>query len=225
MMRIILVAAFIILSRHGTAQDFSKYQRAFYADGEGYLPYRILFPLSFDSSKSYPLIVFLHGANEKGIDNESQLNIGGRLFLSDSNRGNYPAFVIFPQCPLNDSWACFDTEIDLSTGLAKNWSFPFRKEPTVITALLKKLLDSLVAQHFIDRSRIYIGGLSQGAMGVYDIVARYPDLFAAAFPICGAGEVNTSKYFAGKVALWIFHGADDEIVPPSFSRNFYKRLK
>jgi predicted peptidase len=62
-------------------------------------------------------------------------------------------------------------------------------------------------------------------MGVYDMIARYPDIFAAAFPICGAGKVSTADRFAKQVALWIFHGEKDDIVPVSFSRQYYKRLK
>lgn len=206
------------------SQNFSEYHKEVFSTGKGYLPYRILYPVSFDSSATYPLIIFLHGSFEKGTDNEAQLNIGGRYFLREENRKNFPAIVLFPQCPESGGWAWFDAKLDSSTGLAKDWFFPFRKEPTTITGLLKGLLDSLLTHHFIDNSRIYIGGLSQGGMGVYDMLARYPQLFAAAFPICGAGKVNTAKNFAAKVSLWIFHGSEDEIVPAYFSRNFYKRL-
>ena len=207
------------------AQDLSVYQSAYYISNEGRLPYRILYPLNFDSIRSYPMIVFLHGAFGKGIDNNLQLNIGGQYFLREENRKDFPAFVIFPQCPLDDSWAYFEAKIDSATGLAKQWVFPFLKNPTAPTALLKKILDSLLALSFIDKSRIYIGGLSQGGMGVYDLVARYPETFAAAFPICGAGRVSTAKNFAGKTSLWIFHGDKDNIVPVYFSRNYYRRLK
>jgi predicted peptidase len=185
----------------------------------------MLYPLSFDSAKQYPLVVFLHGAFEKGRDNNAQLDIGGRFFLRDENRKNFPAIVIFPQCPENDSWVYFDTKIDSATGLVKEWGFPFLKKPTAPTALLKELLDSLLNQHFVDKSRIYLGGLSQGGMGVYDMLARYPGIFAAAFPICGAGKISTAKNFAGKTALWIFHGEKDDIVPVYFSRDYYQRLQ
>jgi predicted peptidase len=214
--------ALFVSSLH--SQDLSEYQKEIFAGPKGNLGYRILYPDSFDSSASYPLLVFLHGAFEKGNDNEAQLRIGGRYFLREENRKNFPAIIIFPQCPQDDSWAWFDAKIDSATGLANSWDFPFRKQPTGVTALLKQLLDSLLSMHFIDKSRIYIGGLSQGGMGVYDMIARYPDVFAAAFPICGAGKTSTSKQFAGKVALWIFHGSDDEIVPTYFSRDFYRRL-
>jgi len=208
----------------GTAQDLTQYKKEIFRSGKGELPYRILYPLSFDSTHQYPLLIFLHGAFEKGTDNEAQLRIGGRFFLREENRKNFPAIIVFPQCPDDDSWAWFDTKIDSTTGLAASWDFPFHKEPTAVTGLLKKLIDSLLSTSFIDKSRIYIGGLSQGGMGVYDMIARYPDIFTAAFPICGAGKVSTAKEFAGKVAVWIFHGTDDEIVPVRFSREFYKRL-
>jgi predicted peptidase len=76
----------------------------------------------------------------------------------------------------------------------------------------------------IDLSRIYVGGLSQGGMGVLDLISRYPETFTAALSICGAGNSSTVKRFAGKVSLWLFHGSIDEIVPTSFSREYNKKL-
>ena len=205
------------------AQDLSEYKYGIFTKNNHSLPYRLLYPPSFDPSKKYPLVVFLHGSYEKGTDNELQLNIGGRYFLR--NREQYPAFVLFPQCPVDDSWAYFETRLDSVTGLANSWYFPFRKEPTQSTGLLKNLLDSLVLLPPVDPNRVYLGGLSQGGMGVFDMVARYPGMFAAAFPICGAGKVATAKYFAKQVPLWIFHGDKDDIVPVRFSRDFYKQIQ
>ncbi len=223
-MRIIFlpVLLFLFLSLH--AQDLSEYKKEVFVRKDLGLAYRILYPLTFDAAEKYPLLIFLHGASEKGFDNEAQLDIGGRFFLSDSNRRNFPAVIVFPQCPPNDLWAYFETELD-SVGIIKQVNFPFRKEPTAIISLLKQLLDSLVGLSFIDPNRIYLGGLSQGAMGVFDMVARYPDLFTAAFPICGAGKVSTADKFAKQTALWIFHGKEDDVVPVYFSRQFYHKLK
>jgi predicted peptidase len=206
------------------AQEMGEYKFAQFAEGRHFLPYRILLPASFDSSKKYPLVIFLHGALQKGTENEAQLNIGGRYFLREENRNRFPAIILFPQCPADDSWAYFETQLDSTSGLATKWFFPFRKEPTPVVLLVKHLLDSLINLHYVDVSKIYLGGLSQGGMGVFDMVARYPDLFAAAFPICGAGRVSTSKNFAGEVALWIFHGEKDDIVPARFARDYYKQL-
>jgi predicted peptidase len=213
----------ILISSVVSAQDFSAYEKHYYNAPELNLPYRLLRPLNFDASKKYPLIIFLHGAYEKGFDNEAQLNIGGRFFLRDSVRKNYPSYVLFPQCPQADLWAYFEVTTDSSYGKARI-NFPFRNKPTEVSFVLKKLIDSLMLADKIDPLRIYIGGLSQGGMGVLDFVARYPQTFAAAFSICGAGNVATCKRFAGKVSLWLFHGKDDDVVPVYFSQNYYKKL-
>lgn len=207
-----------------SAQNFSAYKREVFVEQDRELPYRILSPIG-DTTKKYPLIVFLHGAFEKGNDNEVQLNIGGSFFLRDSIRKNYPAYIIFPQCPLDDSWTYFENKIDFTTGFATDWNFPFKKEPTAVVNALKKLIDHIIAEGKIDTSRIYIAGLSQGGMGVLDMLARYPDLFAAGLSMCGAGEPATAKFFSGKSALWLFHGTNDQLVPPLFSQQYFKRLK
>jgi predicted peptidase len=81
-----------------SAQDRSAYTKQVFTDNGNELPYRILSPLN-NSGKKFPLIIFLHGAFERGNDNESQLNIGGRFFLRDSIRQKYPAYVVFPSMP------------------------------------------------------------------------------------------------------------------------------
>jgi predicted peptidase len=224
-MKKILPVILLAIIFEGKAQDSTNYKFAEFMMGDRVLPYRIMLPSSFESSKKYPLVVFLHGALQKGTDNEAQLNIGGRYFLREENRSRFPAMVLFPQCPYEDSWAYFETQLDSVSGLATKWFFPFRKEPTRTSRMLKLLLDSLVKLDHVDPARIYIGGISQGGMGVFDLVARYPQLFAAAFPICGAGKVSTAKNFSGEVAVWIFHGEKDDIVPARYSREFEKQLK
>jgi len=206
------------------AQDLSAYQKNLFADGDRVLPYRLLSPLT-EPGKKYPLIIFLHGAFEKGEDNELQLQIGGRFFMRDSIRKNYPAFVLFPQCPANDAWAYFENKLDLTTGNYTNWHFPFKPEPTAVTAGLLKLISRLLESDSIDKSRVYIAGLSQGGMGVLDIIARKPEWFAAGISMCGAGDPATSNLFMGKTALWFFHGDKDPVVPPVFSEQFYRKLK
>lgn len=209
----------------GRSQDFSAYQYGLFQGKDAGLLYRILYPGHFDTTHAYPLIVFLHGALARGNDNESQLLVAGAFFLKEENRKKFPAIVIFPQCPGYTVWADFSTEIDSTTGQAKKWHFPFHKKPSEPVELLKGLLDSLCSKRFVNARQVYIGGLSQGGMGVFDMAARYPDLFAAAFPICGAGPVSTAKKFAGKMSMWIFHGDRDDVVPVRFSRDYFNRLK
>jgi predicted peptidase len=207
------------------AQDFSAYEKHYYNAPELNLPYRLLRPLHQDADKKYPLVIFLHGAFERGFDNESQLNIGGRFFLHDSVRNNYASYVLFPQCPESDLWAYFETSSDAASGKITGITFPFPKKPTDVSSALKKLIDSLMQRDAIDPRRIYIAGLSQGAMGVLDFLARYPDLFAAGISICGAGNAGTARNFAHSSALWLFHGSDDDVIPVSFSQAYYKKLK
>ncbi len=170
------------------------------------------------------MVVFLHGAFEKGNDNSSQLTNGGSLFLQDTIRKRYPAIVIFPQCPSDDAWVYFEDKRD-SAGKLIDVFFPFRKEAPMPTRLAKDVLDSLLIAGIADSSMMYIGGLSQGAMGVYDLLGRYPDYFAAAFVICGAGNTALTKRYEGKISLWIFHGEKDEVVMPGYSRTLYRKLK
>lgn len=226
-MKFFLTILLCIYCLAGKSQDFSEYQYGAYNGEDAALLYRILYPLPFDSAKKYPVIVFLHGAFERGNGNEAQLRIGGEYFLKEENRKNFPAIVLFPQCPMRSQmvWADFDTEIDSATGQAKRWHFPFKKKPSEPVRLLKDLLDSLCRKTFVDTKRVYLGGLSQGGMGVFDMAARYPDFFAAAFPICGAGLTTTARLFAGKVSMWIFHGEKDNVVPVRFSRDYYNRLQ
>lgn len=200
-------------------QDLSLYEKHFYNAPELNLPYRYLRPSGKDSV--YPLLIFLHGALAKGFDNEQQLQGGGPFFLRDSIRKNYPAYVLFPQCPEIDLWAYFESN-DVPGN--KRLVFPFDKKPTEVSGVLMKLIDSLMHADRIDPSRIYIGGLSQGGMGVLDLIARYPQVFAAGISICGAGNATTSKKFAGKTSLWLFHGDSDPVIPVKFSRDYYRRL-
>src|SRR5215471_7964849 len=108
-MRVLFTTVLLVLRCSLFAQSLNEYQSAIFTNGGDRLPYRVLYPPNFDVTKRYPLLIFLHGAFEKGNDNEAQLNIGGRYFLTDSIRKNFPAFIVFPQCPADDSWACFET--------------------------------------------------------------------------------------------------------------------
>jgi predicted peptidase len=94
------------------AQDNSAFDKGTYINKNDTLPYRILFPVNFDASKKYPLVLVLHGAGERGNDNEAQLRFGARAFLNDTTRAKYPAIVVFPQCPKNGFWSNVDKRMD-----------------------------------------------------------------------------------------------------------------
>ena len=201
------------------AQKTSAFQKASFVDEAGTtLPYRILYPENYDPQQSYPLLVFLHGSGERGTDNEAQLTHGTQPFLDPEFRATYPAFVVFPQCAREEEWS----ELDINGG---QWSFPFREKPTAMLQAAIELIDHLEDTLTLDRSRFYLGGLSMGGFGAFDWLARQPQRFAAAFPICGGGHPGLTKMYAPQTPLWIFHGAEDKVVPADLSRAIVKSIE
>lgn len=185
------------------------------------LPYRILLPKNYDAAKKYPLILFLHGAGERGNDNETQLVHGSKLFLRDSIRDQYPAIVVFPQCPANSYWSNVDIKVENGK---RKFNFNLGSEPTKAMELLIELLDELDDDYKINSKQRYIGGLSMGGMGTFELVHRKPKYFAAAFPICGGAHPETAEKLK-KIPWWIFHGAKDDVVPPEASQQMVDALK
>jgi predicted peptidase len=200
-----------------TAQD-SLYLKKEFVYKNDTLLYRVLFPENYNHAITYPLVVFLHGSGECGNDNSKQLSHGGALFSNPQNRKEYPAIVIFPQCPTNDSW------INIKDKGNNTFEFIDKKEPAKPLLLTKKLIDFYKKTEAVDSKRIYISGLSLGGMGTYDLICRYPDFFAAAVPICGAVNVDRLKKVR-KMAIRIYHGGNDPIVSVEYARAAYKKLK
>ncbi len=198
------------------------YQKKWLIENSDTLPYRLLLPQNFDAKKEYPLILFLHGAGERGRDNEVQLVHGAKLFLLEEVRKNFPAIVIFPQCSENSYWSNV-LHVRDSNGVR---TFQFQKEgdPTKAMAQVQSLLKKMSSEFQIDKDRIYVGGLSMGGMGTFEIVRRNPKMFAAAFPICGGGNTASTKKMR-KTAWWVFHGAKDNVVPPGLSEQMVTALK
>ena len=219
MKKIILFVAVIIYSQSMLAQGLSAFEKQAFIRGKDTLRYRILYPENYKPGKAYPVIMFLHGSGERGNENEAQLIHGGDLFVKDSIRKINRAIVIFPQCPKDSTWSRFNrgtagTERVFVKGLSA----------TVPELMVKYLLDSLVEKKKINSKKIYLGGLSLGGMGTYDLVMKYPNYFAAAFPICGACNVAAFLEQAAPLPLWIFHGSLDNTVSPDPDRELYKLL-
>jgi predicted peptidase len=172
------------------------------------LNYRMTYP-DWNTSRKYPLVVFLHGSGERGNDNESQLKFGIMDLAGDKISSMYPAFIIAPQCPQNMYWSNISEDtITHQIHLLSSPSNPMK--------LLIQLIHKLEKDLPIDTNRIYITGLSMGGFGTYDAIERYPHLFAAAVPICGAGDTSKAASIA-PIPIWIFHGAEDPIVNPLYS--------
>lgn len=205
------------------AQDMRLYEKKWMVQGRDTLPYRLLLPKDYSPSKKYPLILFLHGAGERGHDNEKQLVHGANLFLRDSIRKNYRAIVVFPQCAANSYWSNVSIITD-SIQRTRIFSFKPDGEPTKAMELVMDLIKELSDEYPLDKDRLYVGGLSMGGMGTFELVRRKPKLFAAAFPICGGANAATAKRLKGP-SWWIFHGLKDNVVDPVYSKIMAAAIK
>jgi lysophospholipase L1-like esterase/poly(3-hydroxybutyrate) depolymerase len=190
--------------------------RKFTAADGGQLGYRLLAPKDYDAAKKYPLVVVLHGAGERGTDNQAQLKYGAPLFVKPDVREKYRCFVIVPQCPPDQTWSA----------VPKGWTGPnpFAETPTVPMKLLLGAIDAVLKEFSIDRDRLYVTGLSMGGYGTWDLVTRQPDRWAAAAPICGGGDTSRVSSLKG-VAIWAFHGLLDPTVPVERSREVISAIE
>lgn len=207
----------MLLPLHAFPQPATNkaFDKLLYSNERGSLPYRLLKPERLDPKEKYPLIVFLHGAGERGEDNEGHIQHFAPTLLDSGNRATFPCFVLAPQCPAGIMWANHDREGSRVT---------IRKDPSVPMMLLIALLSEVENTFPIDQSRIYLTGLSMGGFGTWELLARFPERFAAAVPICGGGDVRTASDFKD-VPIWAFHGALDKVVPPTNSRSMIKALQ
>ncbi|WP_299758313.1 prolyl oligopeptidase family serine peptidase [uncultured Pontibacter sp.] len=195
--------------------ELDAYERKVYTKGNDTLPYRILYPKGFNPSKEYPLVLVLHGAGERGDDNESQLVYGAKRFLEEQEQ--FPAIVVFPQCPKDSYWSNVDIVQDESG--KRTFNFQEGGKPTEAMHSLMGLLKQLRKSGNVAKDRVYLGGLSMGGMGTFELLRRKPRTFAASFPICGGGAPESAKKYAKKVeSVWIFHGEVDGVVPVEHSR-------
>ncbi len=212
-----------ISTLYNFAQVNPLFEEQLFIEGEDTLRCRILTPLNFSPNKKFPLLIFLHGAGERGSDNEKQLAWGADLFLDSLNRIKYPAVVVFPQCPENEAWA------SLKRAQARDslggFDFDTAAAQPKTAAMVIRFIDSLVVKPGIDASRVYLGGLSMGGFGTFEFLWRRPDLFTAAFPICGGGSPAKVHSYAKKLPIWIFHGDADPVVPVLHSRRMVKALQ
>ena len=187
-------------------------------EGAGELPCRLFLPKDFaegDKKGPYPILIFLHGAGERGTDGLRQLT-HGRAFMNEA-ASKYNCFVLAPQCPPEKIWA------------GRHWrdkETTLTKEPSPQMKLVMETLDTLCKKYPIDQKRIYIMGLSMGGFGTWDAIQRWPEKFAAAVPICGGGDDTLpDPIVKNKIPVWTFHGDQDMAVPVVRTRQMVDALK
>src|SRR5580765_5376456 len=213
---LVLLSAFIVyVSAQSALSQSLRFSLNKYIDKGDTLNYRQLYPDS-DTMRKYPLVIFLHGSGERGSDNEAQLKWGVMNFATDHNMMMHPAIVIAPQCPERMSWSNFTrTKISSEARLQPTPSKPME----LVIGLIHQLMKTMP----VDSNRIYITGLSMGGFGTYDAIERYPELFAAAVPVCGGGDVSKVTSIV-HIPIWIVHGAEDPAVNPLYSLDMFQAL-
>jgi poly(3-hydroxybutyrate) depolymerase len=160
----------------------------------------VYIPPSYDPARKYPLVVYLHGKSDTVTRNIGWYHEPAAL--AD------PAIVLSPKCPLSQ------------TG---EWGNSWTNEDPPMIKKTFEMIDRIRQQYRVDEDRLYIYGISMGAIGTFGLIQKYPDLFAGGYAVCGWGNPEMAPQLS-KVPFWIFHGEDDDVVPVQGSRGIYKAV-
>lgn len=196
--------------------------RLSFTDSSGYtIPYCLYLPSSIRDQKkdgSYPLVLFLHGAGERGSDNLAQTNDTGIIpsLIKEDFYSEHPCIILAPQCPEGEQWV----DVPWTEGSYSIDTVPVSEELAAVT----ELLEDICTSYPVDTSRICAAGVSMGGYAAWDILLRNPDTFSRAVILCGAGDPSHAADIAD-IPLWVFHGAKDTEVPVSGSREMTEALK
>ncbi len=179
-------------------------------------PYRIYAPSNYQK-KQCSMLLFLHGAGERGCDNTKHISIHteliSRIINSKDLRGN--CVILAPQCPEKMQWVNTPWE---------NGSYSFEKTPIrEPMACLVELLEYIGLRYNIDKSRIYIAGMSMGGYGTWNMLMIYPNKFAAAIIVCGAADISQAEKIK-HIPIRTYHNADDMTVPVEGTRDIVNAL-
>lgn len=182
------------------------------------LNYRLYIPSDYteNQKEGIPLLIYLNGAGSRGTDNSSQLKNLSPLITPFIENENYPdCIIVVPQLSNNDRWVnvdwaagCYDASVPESNS----------------SKLLIGLINELKRNYKVDTDRVYLMGQSFGGYGTWDLISRYPEVFAAAVPMCGAGCIERAEAIVD-MPLLVLHGNDDSIVPVSGSREMVEAVK
>lgn len=224
------LTAFLLLSTTHplSALSSSDFQPLLFTNApQQILPARLWIPRNASTNVAYPLVVFLHGAGERGTDNRAQVDgtQSALRFALPENQSQWPCFILAPQCPAGLTWA------GLNAG--DNWSDTdgtgdFTAQPTwpllAFMKLLQQLTNAAPAGLRIDPAQIHITGLSMGGFGTWESISRWPGVFRSAVPICGGGDPLKAPVI-GDTRVWAIHAEDDSTVPVDRSRQMILALR
>ena len=184
-----------------------------YKNADTSIPYRLYLPENYDEAKSYPMLVFFHGAGERGNDNELQL-FHCIQYLYD----NMPedCIIIAPQCPINNQWV----DTPWANGAYSVDNVPESNELKAVIELIAELK----TKYSIDANRIYAAGISMGGFATWDVIMRHNDIFAAAIPVCGGGDISKAELLKD-TPIFTFHAVNDTAVPVAGTRDTVNAIK
>lgn len=197
------------------------FSRESFTDSQGtVLPYRLYLPENYDPLKKYPSVLFIHGLGARGNDNVKQLDTMGAALLYYILNSSTDCIIVAPQCPEGSQWVA---------------SYPgdagYTPESVPMTAHLsaaKELLDHIVSTRPIDTDKLYVCGSSNGAGAAWDLICRYPSLFAAAIPVAGLRDGSNASAIASQYTgtpIWTFHGTADETLSIEGTRKMVQAIR
>lgn len=196
------------------AQENPVFLKGDYPSAADTLHYRLMYPAHYQKNKKYPLVLFLHGAGQRGSDNEVQLTGVPKALTGAAGLEKYPCFILAPQCAKNDVWVKFPRFPQ---------SLQATQEPTKSARLTLELIDRLIKQKLISTKRVYVTGYSMGGEGAFDLLTRRPQLFAATIPVCSVADTGKAALIA-RVPVWAFHGDQDDVNDVKYSRMMIEAL-
>lgn len=195
-------------------EDFlGEFLKKEYTSEKGTTPYRLFIPDG--GGKGKPVVLFMHGAGERGCDNELPLRAAIDVFVT-SNEVVRDAIYIVPQCPKDEQWV----KTPWNNG---NYSVDTVPESWEIENVLK-ILENVISEYKADRNRIYVMGISMGGFATWDLIMRHGELFAAAMPICGGADPSKA-YKVKDIPIRTFHGNCDDTVPVEGTRAMVAAIK
>lgn len=180
------------------------------------LPYQLYVPADYSEEYVYPVLVFLHGAGERGDDNEAQMKHVIQKLFDDVESPIYQSIVIVPQCPLDNQW------VDTPWGEG-SYNLDSVKESNELKSVLD-ILDGVRSTYNVNDDRLYVMGISMGGFGTWDLLMRHSDLFAAGIPICGGADPYQAPVLVDK-PIYAIHDSGDGTVPVSATKDMIEALR